>query len=488
MITKITRGSRVGDIAAYLHGPGKRNEHFLEDGRTPGGEVIASNIGANGDRDPAFWASQLREAHKQRPDIGKPIWQCSIRAAETDRVMDATEWAAIAQEFAEGMGFADYPWVAVKHGPDHIHVVVSRVHEDPAEPVWLGRNDRWAAQQVRRSIEASRGLYEAPTKSTATTKRVADHQLKGGEWRHAQSTGEAPVRVRLAVVVASVAAQSRGLGREAFEQALAAQGVIARANVASTGRMNGYSFAEQDAVTDRDGELIWFKASQLDKELSWATLGPLLETPREPLPDRPSPGRTLLGREKHWESPAHRDAAESQWRRQVEAAGQGWQLLTPETHQEQLDQARASLGAWWAARNQDGTHQAQRAWRNARPPAWSDYDPELQRMMRTQAASFSGWYQARNEAMQREDTIRAAEQGDTAAAAQLREWVGPDVPERKIISTAREHSAEMLRQAQRAATTQTRTGQGSTTTAAAVTPTRPITPGQDQHRRPRRGR
>lgn len=484
MITKITRGSRVGDIAAYLHGPGKHNEHFLEDGRTPGGEVIASNVGASGDRDPAFWVSQLRDAHKQRPDIGKPIWQCSLRVAETDRVMGAAEWADIAQEFAEGMGFAEYPWVAVKHGPDHIHVVVSRVHEDPAEPVWLGRNDRWAAQQVRRSIERSHGLYEAPTKSTATTKRAADHQLKGGEWRHAQTTGEAPGRVRLAAVVASAAAQARGLGREAFEDALAGQGVTARANVAGTGRMNGYSFAEQ-AVTDRDGELIWFKASQLDKELSWARLGPLLETPREPLPAKPSPGRTLLGREKQWD-PGQQFAAESQWRAQVEAAGQGWQLLTPETHQEQLTQARASLGAWWANRHQDGTHQARRAWKNARPAAWSDYDPELQQMMRTQAASFSGWYQARNEAMQREDTIRAAEQGDTAAAATVREWVGPNIPERKIISTAREHSAELLRQAQQAAT-RTRTTRQATT-AAAITPTRPITPGQHHHRRPGRGR
>ena len=121
MITKITRGSRVGDIAAYLHGPGRNNEHVLEDGRTPGGSVIASNIGANGDRDPAFWVSQLRDAHQQRPDIGKPIWQCSLRAAESDRVMGADEWADIAQEFAEGMGFGEYPWVAVKHGPDHIH-------------------------------------------------------------------------------------------------------------------------------------------------------------------------------------------------------------------------------------------------------------------------------------------------------------------------------------------------------------------------------
>lgn len=484
MITKITRGSRVGDIAAYLHGPGKHNEHVLEDGRTPGGEVIASNIGATGDRDPAFWASQLRDAHRQRPDIGKPIWQCSIRVAETDRVMDATEWADIAQEFAEGMGFEQYPWVAVKHGLDHIHVVVSRVHEDPAQPVWLGRNDRWVAQQVRRRIEQAHELAQAPVKSSPGTKRVADHQLKGGEWRHAQSTGEAPVRVRLAAVVTTAAAQSRGQGRGAFEQALAAQGVAVRANVAGTGRMNGYSFAEQ-ATTDRAGELVWFKASQLDKELSWATLGPLLETPRQALPDRPSPGRTLLGREKQWESRAHQHAAESQWRAQVEAAGQAWQLIEPGNHQANLDQDRASIGAWWAARHQEGARQAQRAWRNARPPAWSDFAPDQQRTMQLQAATYDR-YVVQIAAMKREDTVRAAERGDAVAIAQLREWVGPDVPERRIIGAARKHAAELLRQERQAAPSPVRTAGQSTT--AAATPARPITPGQDQHRRPGRGR
>ena len=481
MITKITRGSRVGDIAAYLHGPGRNNEHVLEDGRTPGGSVIASNIGANGDRDPAFWVSQLRDAHQQRPDIGKPIWQCSLRAAESDRVMGADEWADIAQEFAEGMGFGEYPWVAVKHGPDHIHIVVSRVHEDPAEPVWLGRNDRWQAQQVRRGIEGAHVLYQAPTKTSTTTKRAADHQLKSGEWRHAQATGQAPGRVRLAAVVRAAAAQSRGLGRAAFEEALAGHGVQVRANQASTGRMNGYSFADSQG-RDRAGELVWFKASQLDKELSWAKLGPLLETPREPLPDRPTPGRTMLGRAKAWESPAHQEQAEHGWRRQVEATGQGWQLV--HDHDQRLQAATASVGQWWADRQHQGQAQAHRAWAAARPPAWSDLDPELQQTMRVQAASFDS-YRARNDAIQREDTIRAAERGDTDAIATVREWVGERVPDRHLIKAARAHSAQQQATEQAATSTERR----RRTSQAPAASSGPLTPDPvRREQRPGRGR
>ncbi len=58
MIAKITRGSRVGDIAAYLHGPGKANEHQYRDGstRVRGGQVIGGNLGRDGDQDGSRWA------------------------------------------------------------------------------------------------------------------------------------------------------------------------------------------------------------------------------------------------------------------------------------------------------------------------------------------------------------------------------------------------------------------------------------------------
>ena len=69
MIAKITRGTRVGDIAAYLHGPGKADEHqYVKDGqRHSGGVVIASTIGAEGATDPAEWAADLRHTQQTRP-------------------------------------------------------------------------------------------------------------------------------------------------------------------------------------------------------------------------------------------------------------------------------------------------------------------------------------------------------------------------------------------------------------------------------------
>ena len=42
MIAKITRGERVGSIAAYLHGPGKANEHqYKRGGQTHTGGAVS---------------------------------------------------------------------------------------------------------------------------------------------------------------------------------------------------------------------------------------------------------------------------------------------------------------------------------------------------------------------------------------------------------------------------------------------------------------
>lgn len=200
MIAKITRGERVGDIAAYLHGPGKANEHLWRDeqgARHRGGVVIASNIGANGHTEPTRWAKDLRAAQHTRPDITRPIWHASLRAAPGDRRLGDGTWADAAQSFMEDMGLAHHPWVAVRHGEDHIHIVASRISDDGG--VWHGRNDRRAAQTACTALERQHGLYEAPRrrqgpKKTPTTQRQ-EHRDQAAQ--HAHDREEARRRAAL---------------------------------------------------------------------------------------------------------------------------------------------------------------------------------------------------------------------------------------------------------------------------------------------------
>ena len=162
MIAKITRGNNPGDIGAYLHGPGNANEHVYEFGgsKHSGGIVIASNIGMEGHLEPSKWAGELRKAINTRQEIKNPIWHTSLRNTAQDRTLSDATWADMGQSFAEDMGFADHPWVMVRHGHDHVHLVVSRV-SDTGE-VWHARNDRRAAQSACTKLEQEHDLQQAP--------------------------------------------------------------------------------------------------------------------------------------------------------------------------------------------------------------------------------------------------------------------------------------------------------------------------------------
>lgn len=274
MIAKITKGVRFGALAAYLHGPGSANEHTYA-GRS-GGAVIGGNLAAEGEREGGGWAATLRQAAAVRPDIERPVWHVSLRNPESDRTLSDSEWAMAGQDFAQKMGFEDKPWVMVRHGQDHVHLVLCRVNFDGQ--VWSRRNDRYKAQRACTAIEADFGLAAAPRASTASSQRGADHQVTSGEWRRGMRQEKTPQRVVLAEAARQAAVAATGAGRVGFEAALAQMGVEHQANVATTGRVSGYRFHLKGHV-DVDGAPVWFRASQLDKALAWSRLAPALEGP-----------------------------------------------------------------------------------------------------------------------------------------------------------------------------------------------------------------
>lgn len=289
MIAKITRGSTAGGLAAYLHGPGRANEHVYDG--TLGGAVIGGTLGAEGARDGRGWAADMQSAIDARPEIKGPVWHMSLRCAPGDPTLSDAGWRHAAQTMGERMGWAEQPWVMVRHGADHVHIVVSRVGWDRS--IWHARNDRRAAQEARQVVERDLGLTRAPVR------RETSRSLTSGEHARALRTGTEPPRHDLARRVRACADAARGLGREAFERSLLTQGVDFRANVASTGRVSGYSFALLDH-TDAHGAPVWWKGSQLDRALSWKTLG---ETLTAPLPEPPiqMPPKKMLERASTYE-------------------------------------------------------------------------------------------------------------------------------------------------------------------------------------------
>jgi len=188
MIANITRGDNPGNIGAYLHGPGTANEHtFQHQGKTySGGVVIGGNLHLNGELTPKAWVKEMRAAMRTRPEIKNPIWHVSLRNTANDRILSNAEWADAGQTLAERMGFENHPWTMVRHGADHVHIVVSRIND--AGEVWHGRNDRRNAQRACAELERTYGLEKAPRRRQQAAKQSVVAEREHFRTKQAQLT------------------------------------------------------------------------------------------------------------------------------------------------------------------------------------------------------------------------------------------------------------------------------------------------------------
>ncbi|MER6549559.1 relaxase/mobilization nuclease domain-containing protein [Streptomyces sp. NPDC001250] len=265
MIANITKGRKAVGALVYDFGPGRRDEHLNP-------RIVAGNVTGT----PLQVGRMLDHTARLRPDITAPIWRCSLSLPDEDGILPDAQWADIADKFIAEMGFAGAPWVAVRHGDDHIHLTVSRVD-------WSGQllTDRWDYRRAREAadrLEEEHGLVRARDRFRAEGPQVRNNELEASNRRRGPDATVPPEREELRRIVREVRDASRGLGRDAFESGLADAGVGFRANVASTGRMNGYSFT-LEGWTDGTGAQVWFPASKVAKDLRWAALHQVLGDP-----------------------------------------------------------------------------------------------------------------------------------------------------------------------------------------------------------------
>ncbi|MFJ3826026.1 relaxase/mobilization nuclease domain-containing protein [Streptomyces nodosus] len=254
MIAKITKGRRAAGALRYDFGPGRHEEH--ENPR-----VVAGNVPGTLDQ-----LVHLIDTHTaRREDVARPIWRCALRTAPEDRVLSDADWRRIAERYVTRMGYGDCPWVAVRHGEEHIHLTVSRVDWRG----WLVRDafDYHRSWPVVRDIERIYRLVNAEERSDRVAPQVTRPEREASERRGAW----VPEREDLRARVRAAREVSRGRGRAVFERALDAAGVLWRANLSSAGRMNGYSFSVPE-WRDRDRVGIWVPASKVARDLRWPEL------------------------------------------------------------------------------------------------------------------------------------------------------------------------------------------------------------------------
>jgi hypothetical protein len=289
VIGKIRKGNSFAGLARYLYGPGRREEHV--DPRAIAGDGVL----LDDPRQWRTWVADMAFFAGRRPDVARPVWHCSLRTAPEDPVLDDARWAAIAAQHIEAMGLAGHPWVAVRHGDDHVHIVACRV--DAHGRLWRDSHDYARSARSCRQLERDHGL--AVLTADRRTGRYAT--TTAGERARAARLGQTPQRVRLREAMHAARTAAAGAGVDGWEHQLATRGVLFRAATTRDGRVIGYRVSLPGWL-DADGEQVWLKASQVGRALSWNRVRAELHGER--VDGRRDPGRPDGGRRRTRPDPA----------------------------------------------------------------------------------------------------------------------------------------------------------------------------------------
>lgn len=157
------------------------------------------------------------------------------------------------------MGLGHHQYIAVRHHDtdhEHIHIIASRIGLDGG--LYLGKWDAKRAIKLtadleqRHGLTITKGLEDGPAPVATPTRKEVEMSLR---------TGDAPPRVVLQQIVDAALSEPGSVFD--FIDRLEAAGVGVKANVASTGKMNGFSFMFAGVP---------FKASDLGKAYGWKSL------------------------------------------------------------------------------------------------------------------------------------------------------------------------------------------------------------------------
>jgi len=264
-----------------------------------------------------------------RPTKG-PVYHLAISAAPTDRLLTDTEWADIAAEYLHRLDLAPrgdteaVRWVAVRHAPDHIHVVATLARQD-GRRVWP-RNDFYRAREASLAIEARYQLTPtSPAERTSTpeTSRAEHRRHQAAERArasHSLPPAAGPPRDVLRARVRAALAGSQDW--QQFTARLRADGVLVRERLSTLtpGEITGYAVAlpTPTAGPGDAGPTVWFGGGKLAPDLTLPQLR--ARWPQPPSGSGPESNMPALGSQPVW--PAAQQAVHNA-HEQLHSAGDG---------------------------------------------------------------------------------------------------------------------------------------------------------------------
>ncbi|ECJ2985185.1 relaxase, partial [Salmonella enterica subsp. salamae] len=217
--------------------------------------------------------AEFDTASKLRKDIAKPAWHNSLRLPYGDKLSNE-QWKLIADDYMTQLGFSDtHLRCYVLHDDSvgqHIHIIANRIGSVDGK-VHLGRHESLVSGRIIQELEIKYGLTitKGPEplkpentengKNKAIPKKAK--KLSRNETMYEKRTGEICNKKQLQVILDENLADTPSV--EIFIKRLEEEKVQWKANLSSTGKMNGLSF-ELNGIS--------FKASQLGKKYSWNNL------------------------------------------------------------------------------------------------------------------------------------------------------------------------------------------------------------------------
>lgn len=226
-------------------------------------EIVAGTIDT---RSANSMIHELSAVAGMRSDIEKPVWHDSLSLPDGEYLAN-DQWEEITHDYMQRMGFKDgSQYASIKHNKphqQHLHIFANRVHPDGS--IYYGRNENLKSTRVIQQLEKDYGLTitKGPDLEDEKIKQPPKSSPRKKEMEKSLRTGEAPERQILQHLVTD-AMKGKPTVRE-FVERLNDAGVDAIPNIATTGRMNGFSFA----ISDRE---LTFSGSKLGADYKWSSL------------------------------------------------------------------------------------------------------------------------------------------------------------------------------------------------------------------------
>ncbi|MFK0042360.1 relaxase/mobilization nuclease domain-containing protein [Paenarthrobacter sp. NPDC090517] len=272
MMPNITKGTKMVGLIMYLAGPGRSNEHTGMRLITASDAIVSVERGAALNAENAKTLAHEMDIPKAvfaADSASKHVFHVSLSLKADEGSLTDEQWAGIAQDFAEEMGFTGSDgkppcrWVAIHHGVskagnDHIHMAVSMIREDGTK--WSQHNDQPRSQKVCAALEEKYGLRVGRGEHAER-----GYHPKEQEAARAQGLAELP---RETLQRSVRAASTASIDEAEFVRRLRGTGVLIRPRFAkdSTTVVEGYSVALKPA--NRAEKPVWFGGGKLARDLT----------------------------------------------------------------------------------------------------------------------------------------------------------------------------------------------------------------------------